>query len=72
MTIKPSAPLLGALASAALIIGPAPALAAAATGHRAPPHHPAGQKRTGPLALAPDKLRLRADRQETGYALSLR
>lgn len=71
MTIKTTAPLLGALTTAALVIAPAPALASAATGHRAPPP-PGGHSRTGrPVALAPDRLRLRADRQEAGYALSL-
>jgi hypothetical protein len=73
MTIKTTAPILGALTTAALVIAPAPApaLASAATGHRAPPP-PGSHPRTGrPVALAPDRLRLRADRQEAGYALSL-
>jgi hypothetical protein len=72
MTITTTAPLLGALATAALIIVPAPAIASAATDRPAPPPPPGGAKRTGPVALAPDRLRLRADRLEAGYALSLR
>jgi hypothetical protein len=72
MTTKTTAPLLGALATAALVVGPAPAFASAATGHRGPPPPAGGHKRTGAVALAPDRLRLRAARQEAGYALSLR
>jgi hypothetical protein len=72
MTIKTNAQLLGALATAALMLAPAPALAAPAHDRPAPPPPaPAGGKRTGPLALAPVKLRLRADRLDAGYGLAV-
>jgi hypothetical protein len=73
MTTKTTANLLGALATAALIIVPAPAVASAATNRPLPPPPvPAGGEKTGPMGLAPERLRLRADRLEAGYALSLR
>jgi len=78
MTTRTIAPrpahLLGALATAALMIGPALAVAKAATPHPAPrPPAPArGGCHATPVALRPRRLRLRADRLEAGYALSLR
>jgi hypothetical protein len=76
MTTKTPAPrtarLLGALATVALILGPGPAVASAATDHPVPPRPPSGGKRAEPVALAPDRLRLRADRPQAGSGLSLR
>lgn len=71
------APILGALALAVVaVVAGAPSTAAAATGPAAPPPPPPpavpAHVKIRPVALVPTRLRLRADRDETGVTLRLR